>query len=903
MRSLLLYIFTCLLIVQPIYSTKNAQLYSSTNNSAFSLTYYAGETQGNIPLAEGSNIMDALSNITPTSCDPTSTTFVGWTDTHIPEKSNETPQLLSSSATMPASNYTVYAVFAKEISPQTTLAEINWNNQTKVMEWGQSNTEKTDTDGIMFDKAGDYISYNKRTNANIHNLELEISAGTEGENSSSTLNIYIYDEKKDNINESCVFTPNSTITTTDHYQNQNTIHRFTISSIISISQVWIFKNKSDNIPIYVKYCKLFVPATYTDYITFSTPELPLQIIEWKTDSYVIMYNGNPNQTITTSIQETTQTCTLSHHTKDIAVYEIPFPGLSSLSNKSLTIQIAETQKKIKIPTLVTCETTDTELSNNQQNIEELVILNQGALTITNDLICQDITIYAGGQIIIPNNSSLTTNNLTMRIGAIQDDKLIQRTPALSIAGTLTITTNQINLDLLTTIDYYYSFALPGSVQTTDIHYPTDIYGANVSSNNTGSFQIKYYDGKERAASGQGWTIFDETIYNTLNHSSGYAFWGIPKKVSVEGKEPARQKFALHRLPLKNITSLPTGQITVNVGNFGADTASNLNDVGWNYLGNPYYSTMGAPSDPNNLLQLGLYEQELDASGNWTGNWNFTNEGIRYITQTFDCQNYFSLPTEKASIPPFSAFFIQAAKSGQLLFHNPTTPLAQLPAKQVSQTLEKEIGIIISSNSIQDYTGWLIADKYTEVYDINADLDKFQNQDLAIYSITPIGKLAYMATNQSILEESINIGYSVSQSGDYMIAFDQEHYNTDNLQALYIIDKDKNRSTNLLTSDYIFTTESGTFDNRFKLQIVFKSSISTALEEQFSKNVRIYTEEGTIQFSHLPYNSHIRIYNAIGQLIKSSLSQNTCQSISLPSGYYIVYIYNPNNPNIFNTIIQ
>ena len=311
--------------------------------------------------------------------------------------------------------------------------------------------------------------------------------------------------------------------------------------------------------------------------------------------------------------------------------------------------------------------------------------------------------------------------------------------------------------------------------------------------------------------------------------------------------------------------------------------------------------MGAPSDPDNLLQLGLYEQELDASGNWTGNWNFTNEGIRYITQTFDCQNYFSLPTEKASIPPFSAFFIQAAKSGQLLFHNPTAPLAQLPAKQVSQTLEKEIGIIISGNSIQDYTGWLIADKYTEVYDINADLDKFQNQDLAIYSITPIGKLAYMAANQSLLEDAINIGYSVSQSGDYTIAFDQDHYNTDNLQALYIIDKEENRSTDLLTSDYIFTTESGTFDNRFELQIRFESNISTNIHNNTPKSITINTINDKIIINNLPTTSFIQIYNLFGQQVLHTYATKSSLQIPLTIGCHIITISSPTGKLAFKTI--
>ena len=154
MRSLLLYIFTCLLIVQPIYSTKNAQLYSSTNNSAFSLTYYAGETQGNIPLAEGSNIMDALSNITPTSCDPTSTTFVGWTDTHIPEKSNETPQVLSNSATMPASNYTVYAVFAKEEAGTPIPGGNLFTNKNS---WRTDGVDNSYDEYIQFKRNGAYV--------------------------------------------------------------------------------------------------------------------------------------------------------------------------------------------------------------------------------------------------------------------------------------------------------------------------------------------------------------------------------------------------------------------------------------------------------------------------------------------------------------------------------------------------------------------------------------------------------------------------------------------------------------------------------------------------------------------------------------------------------------------------
>jgi hypothetical protein len=89
------------------------------------------------------------------------------------------------------------------------------------------------------------------------------------------------------------------------------------------------------------------------------------------------------------------------------------------------------------------------------------------------------------------------------------------------------------------------------VTIADIQYPVDIYGANVKSNNTGSFQFKYYDGAERAAGRTGWIvldesskIFDESQNSTLNPNTGYAIWGIPKKING-----TRQKFGIHRLPL------------------------------------------------------------------------------------------------------------------------------------------------------------------------------------------------------------------------------------------------------------------------------------------------------------------------------------------------------------------
>lgn len=78
----------------------------------YTLTYYVGNTSTEIEVAEGANILEALKDITPTSCDATSTAFIGWTTTPINGKQPTCPKLIAEDATI-TSKMTVYAVFAK----------------------------------------------------------------------------------------------------------------------------------------------------------------------------------------------------------------------------------------------------------------------------------------------------------------------------------------------------------------------------------------------------------------------------------------------------------------------------------------------------------------------------------------------------------------------------------------------------------------------------------------------------------------------------------------------------------------------------------------------------------------------------------------------------------------------
>ena len=110
----------------------------------YTLTYYEGNTSTEIEVAEGANILEALKDITPTSCDATSTTFIGWTTKPINGKQSTRPELIADDATI-IRDMPVYAVFANGETTSGGSAEESLIQTLQYDTWtyGGSTTDKT----------------------------------------------------------------------------------------------------------------------------------------------------------------------------------------------------------------------------------------------------------------------------------------------------------------------------------------------------------------------------------------------------------------------------------------------------------------------------------------------------------------------------------------------------------------------------------------------------------------------------------------------------------------------------------------------------------------------------------------------------------------------------------------
>ena len=650
--------------------------------------------------------------------------------------------------------------------------------------------------------------------------------------------------------------------------------------------------------------------------------LALQVVEWKENSIVVMYNGDPAQTASVSVNGgEAQPTTLSAAQRDIAVYELTATGLAANPTQRLSITIGTEKLLLPIPYIVNNNTTDAALTSDNKTlaaVSDLVVLNGKTFTAdaatASKYTFRNVTIYGGGSLIIPSGKGLGVNSLTMRVGAVVDDNYQNLYPSMLLAGA--INTGNINIDYLTTADYYYPLSVPEEVTIdNNIKYPMDIYGSNVDKDNTGSFQLKYYDGAQRVKQGSqygtGWVVVDETTTTTLTPNQGYAIWGIPKKVSVNGGAKERQKYGIHRIPISTTADkLATNEkikAEVEITAHGINDANVLpNDKGWNYLGNPYLAQLGGMDGDDEKLQMGRLIQEM-IDGKWTGGWVYNNEQVRYITVTNDCQNFEAKRVADATIPAFGTFFIQAAANGAILLTAPANPEhSSIAARQYAaqQEAAKEIttGILLTGNDQTDRTGLLIADNFTEEYEFNADLSKFENSGINLYTIGKTGKLAYMAINQALAEQPIPVGYTAPAEGLYTIAFDEDRYNATDINALYLIDYDSNEKTNLLHTDYSFVTAAGTNNQRFALQVAFAPENATNVEWVGDATVQVGVEGNTLMLNNLPTDAAVHVFDALGRLMYHAPTVPTEMQLTLPTGYYLVRIADKQNAVVIKTVI-
>ena len=375
-------------------------------------------------------------------------------------------------------------------------------------------------------------------------------------------------------------------------------------------------------------------------------------------------------------------------------------------------------------------------------------------------------------------------------------------------------------------------------------FPFDVKRSNISCK--GSFVFRYYDGKVRADKGKGgWTNLPDTE-EYLRAGKGYIFqtsMDATLSILIE-----KDKFG--KMP----------GVTVS-GSLEANASTNEQDASWNFVGNPFTSFFNV--DENGFAA---------PITRWNGS---TYEAVRP-------------GDDDITLHPFEAFFVQCpADNDKIEFDaaNRTTQIKSEKQAEVNKQKRKQstlnpnrlmVNLTLGNGKDSDNTRVVFNPEKSARYEMECDAAKFESGTAAVQLYSIEAKAGKMAINER-QAGSVRLGYTASKGGTYTISAMRMD------QPVLLRDNVMNVTYDLSNGDYQFTSEAGTFDDRFMIMI--DGSATGVADIARESGVNILPMQGGMNITGTEGQT-VNVYALSGAIVATRTSDGF---LSLTKGVYVVEV--------------
>ena len=371
----------------------------------------------------------------------------------------------------------------------------------------------------------------------------------------------------------------------------------------------------------------------------------------------------------------------------------------------------------------------------------------------------DIDVNPGGGLIVDGDKDQTADDIHLKADASNWATIIAKA---------NVDAKRIFIDITIAANRWHFFC-----------FPFDIKRSNIKCD--GNFVFRYYDGKVRAEKGKGgWTDLPATE-EYLKAGKGYIFQASANctlSIMIE-----KEKFG----------KLPNVRFDCNLE---ANASTNEQDASWNFVGNPFTSFF-------DLNDMG-YNAPVTR---WNGS---GYEAVRpgdddYIFHPYEAF-FVQRPTGSSSIE-----FDPEHRMTQIGSNNRKTENAKKAMKRLLNPERLLVNLAVSDGKNTDKTRVVFNQTKSNKYEMDCDAAKFESSASAVqlYSIEAQG--GKMAINERP-QGSVQLGFTAKAAGDYTISAERMD------QPVLLKDNLMNITYDLSNGDYSFSSEAGTFDNRFMLLI-------------------------------------------------------------------------------------
>ncbi len=469
---------------------------------------------------------------------------------------------------------------------------------------------------------------------------------------------------------------------------------------------------------------------------------------------------------------------------------------------------------------------------NGRPVSNVAATINGNLNIGTDMSACSVTVLGTSQVVLQSNANLTVDGMinvasTANLTIENNANLIQNQNVTNIANANV----KRNSNPLMRLDYTIWASPVTGTQTLKSFSPNTLTNRFYNYNTTTNF----------------YELVTDPLTQTFNLGNGY----------------------LIRMP-DNHPTTPTiwnGEFIGNLNNGNIDV--NLSYVSatqnYNMIGNPYSSTISAESLLNNnstsiFGTLYFWRKTNNAAG--TAYATYTLGGATTTSPTS--------PTPNGIIQVGQGFFVRAKNiaTPKVTFTNALRVKNNQDQFFRTDNIEKNrIWLNLTNDSglfVQMLAGYMTG--ATSGYDDS--LDAISVNDAPIGLTSWIADEEYSIQLKSLpfdVNDVIPLNFKTNAAGSYSIAIDHvDGLFTSTNQEIYLKDSLLQTVHNLSDSAYTFSSEIGTFANRF--EIVYQPTLNVSSTMRDENHITIKTSTSLIVESSIEKMNSIAIYDTLGRLL-------------------------------------